>query len=62
MPLRAPLDLLCYESKLSMVFALVGVVIKLLPGNGPYCFCIYGKIYHLVLPLYPNQGNRSGYE
>jgi hypothetical protein len=43
MPLGAPLDLLCYENKLSVVFALVGVVITLLPGNGPYCFWIYGN-------------------
>jgi hypothetical protein len=38
-----------------MAFVSVGMEIKLPPGNGPYCFRVYGQIYRLVSPLYPNE-------
>ncbi|GBN72785.1 hypothetical protein AVEN_224330-1 [Araneus ventricosus] len=39
----------------------MGAEIKAPPGTGPYCFCIYGQIYHMVSPLYSNEQNRPGY-
>jgi hypothetical protein len=43
--------------ELSVAFPSVCAEIKWSSGNGPYCCRIHGKIYHLVSPLYPNQGN-----
>ncbi|GBM32040.1 hypothetical protein AVEN_127379-1 [Araneus ventricosus] len=39
----------------------MGAEIKAPPGTGPYCFHIHGEIYHMVSPLYSNEGNKSGY-
>jgi hypothetical protein len=39
----------------------MGVEIKSLLGNGPYCFRIYGQIYNLYFSaLYPKEANKTG--
>ncbi|GBN90525.1 hypothetical protein AVEN_187411-1 [Araneus ventricosus] len=35
--------------------------IKAPPGTKPYYFHIHGQIYHMVYPLYSNEGNKPGY-
>jgi hypothetical protein len=45
-----------------MGFTLMDAEIKFTPANGPYFFRIHGQIYSLVLPLYPNEANKPGYE
>jgi hypothetical protein len=45
----------------AMAFASIGAEIKSPSGNNPYCFRIYGRIYHLVSPLYPNEVNKPEY-
>ncbi|GBN48900.1 hypothetical protein AVEN_23538-1 [Araneus ventricosus] len=39
----------------------MGAEIKAPPRTGTYCFHIHGQIYHMVSPLYSNEGNRPGY-
>jgi hypothetical protein len=48
-----------YESKIQQWCS--GAEIKSPPGNSPHCFRIHGQIYHLILPLRPNQRNTAGY-
>ncbi|GBN09787.1 hypothetical protein AVEN_160263-1 [Araneus ventricosus] len=49
------------EYNVALAFASMGSQIKALPGTGPYCFHIHGQIYHMVSPLYSNEGNKPGY-
>ncbi|GBN28214.1 hypothetical protein AVEN_191800-1 [Araneus ventricosus] len=39
------------EYNSALAFASIGAQIKPLPGTGPYCYRIHGKIYHMVSPL-----------
>jgi hypothetical protein len=37
------------------------VGIKSPTGNGPYCFQIHSRTYHLVSELYPKEANKPAY-
>lgn len=43
------------------MFAAMFTEIKMPIGDGPYCFWRHGQIYHLISPLYPNEGNKQEY-
>jgi hypothetical protein len=36
----------------------MGAEVKSPPGNGPYSYCIHGKIWHFVSLLYPDDKSR----
>ena len=45
----------------SLTFASIGANMNILPGYGPYCYCIQCQIYHSSGPLSPDKEQRRQY-